>query len=217
MQIYPSILERSIFDFEKKISILLPYFSHFQIDITDGLFVEGKTVQIEELSAIQWTSTADKTFEFHLMVKDYEKEIAKITRLHDPVVTTILIHAGSLNTGYKLPNTNYQYGIVLNPEDEVSPLWETIEQFKIVQLMTVHPGKQGSAFVPKVLFKISELRERGFEGKIILDGAMNDKTLQEVLQNTFLPDAICPGSYFATDTAARLKTLEEMVANIIKN
>lgn len=216
MQIYPSILETSVDDFVKQFTNVLPYFDHFQIDITDGLFVPGKTAQIEDILenvSSFMLHASGKSFEFHLMVNDYEKEIEKINLLASSIhITRILVHVGSLHTKYKILNTKYEYGIVLNPEDSVLDNWELIKQFETVQLMTVHPGTQGSPFVPEVLDKIAKLREKGYMGKILLDGAMNDKTLHIVLQQKYLPDAICPGSYFKEDVANRLNKLKKMLS-----
>lgn len=230
MQIYPSILELSIDAFEAKMSLVLPHFTHIQIDITDGIFVPNKTVQIEELENGGWRMEDGKTFEFHLMARDYKTEIEKLEKLKEKInITSVLIHLGAIvrdphapldgaqdDKGRALRLTQndvggWKYGIVLNPEDSVTDNWELIKQFDIVQLMTVHPGQQGSPFVPEALSKIGELRELGFTGKIILDGAMNDKTLEVVLQQKYLPDAICPGSYFSVDISNRLHVLEQML------
>jgi len=215
MHIYPSILEKKIIDLSNKLDYLLPYFSHFQIDITDGKFVPNKTVQIQDIiSTIEQFNNEtikQKSFEFHLMVNDYQSEIAKLDQLIKFVnITSVLIHLKSLNTKYKILNTKYSIGLVLNPDDDVSANIETIMKFPTIQLMTVFPGRQGSPFVPEVLTKIDELRNLGFKGKIILDGSMNDQTLASVMKRKYLPDAICPGSYFNTDVADRLKRLQQI-------
>ena len=215
MHIYPSILEKKIIDLSNKLDYLLPYFSHFQIDITDGKFVPNKTVQIQDIiSTIEQFNNEtikQKSFEFHLMVNDYQSEIAKLDQLIKFVnITSVLIHLKSLNTKYKILNTKYSIGLVLNPDDDVSANIETIMKFPTIQLMTVFPGRQGSPFVPEVLTKIDELRNLGFKGKIILDGSMNDQTLAAVMKRKYLPDAICPGSYFNTDVADRLKRLQQI-------
>ena len=215
MHIYPSILEKKIIDLSNKLDYLLPYFSHFQIDITDGKFVPNKTVQIQDIiSTIEQFNNEtikQKSFEFHLMVNDYQSEIAKLDQLIKFVnITSVLIHLKSLNTKYKILNTKYSIGLVLNPDDDVSANIETIMKFPTIQLMTVFPGRQGSPFVPEVLTKIDELRNLGFKGKIILDGSMNDQTLASVMKRKYLPDAICPGSYFNTDVVDRLKRLQQI-------
>ena len=77
--------------------------------------------------------------------------------------------------------------------------------------MTVVPGQQGNPFMPEVLDKISQLRERGYEGEIVLDGAINEENLSTVMQKPHQPDAVCPGSYFKTeDVTDRLQKLQSI-------
>lgn len=209
MEIYPSILETNLDEFITTLKKLLPVFNHFQIDIADGIFVPNKTIQIEEIMSVvngQLSNVKGKSYEFHLMVKDYEKEIAKLKHLKP---LSVLIHLRSIA---KLLNGSiakkisrqfnneamkqWQYGLVLSPDDEVQKNYPIISQFPIIQIMTVNPGRQGSPFLPQELKKINELREAGFKGKIILDGGINDQTLSIILKNKHLPDAVAPGSYF---------------------
>ena len=130
------------------------------------------------------------------MVHDYTQELIHLQQLTSHItIGTIFIHlAPFLN--YQLLITHYQYGLVLNPEESVSANWETIKQFKIVQLMTVNPGFQGAPFIPSVLRKIEELKNLGYEGKIALDGGINDKTLAPIMENPSKPDILCIGSFF---------------------
>jgi pentose-5-phosphate-3-epimerase len=152
----------------------------------------------------------EKTFEFHLMVKDWKVELVKLEKL-DWNITRVLIHAPVFNSNFQPQISKFNLGLVLNPEDSVADNLSTIKLFPTVQLMTVHPGKQGSPFVPEVLEKIKELRENGYDGEVILDGAMNDKTLALVLEHDYLPDAICPGSYFKENVKNRLAALENLI------
>lgn len=216
MLIYPSILEQSAHDLISRLKMLAPFFSHFQIDIADGVFVPNKTVQLEDILNIMdklRLTANNKTFEFHLMVKDYEKDMRIIDSLSSYLhITTILIHLQALHQKYKIQDTTYKPGIVLNPEDSVDDNWETIQHFSTVQIMTVHPGAQGTPFVPEALEKIDELRKLGYDGKIILDGAINDKTLSLIVKRVNLPDAVAPGSYFKTSPAEKLATLQLLLS-----
>ena len=87
-----------------------------------------------------------------------------------------------------------------------------IKDFPFIQLMTVYPGQQGAPFVPEVLDKITVLRKKGYSGKITLDGAMNDTTLPIILSKKYLPDAICPGSYFKQNPQTQLEKLQRILA-----
>lgn len=221
MQIYPSILEANVISLFNQLNKLLPVFNHCQIDIGDGVFVQTRTVQLEEIISlleqnpkIFTVPVEQKTFEFHLMVEDFEQEFAKIDKLKRYFnVLTVLIHLQPLaRHHYAIPNTNFKLGLSLNPEDSVTDNMKAIQLFDTIQLMTVQPGLQGQPFLPDVLHKIEELRSAGYDGKIILDGAMNDQTLLTVLQQKELPDAICPGSYLGkNDPQEALHKLEEII------
>jgi pentose-5-phosphate-3-epimerase len=150
------------------------------------------------------------------MVIDYKSEINKIDKLNRSVnfvkVKKVLIHLEALKyPNYELSITNYKYGLVLNPEDEVKSNWSTIINFPTVQIMSVNPGFQGTPFLPETLNKINELRKLGFKGTISLDGAINDKTLSIILKNKYLPDILFPGSYLREKTKERLKILQRTI------
>ena len=215
MNIYPSILETSIEGFESTFLKELPHFSYFQIDISDGEFVEKKTVEIHEVHNILTNHLElliDKSFEFHLMVKDVSHYLNELTLLQNISIKRVLfpIQYPPEFHDYKNP-----LGFVLNPEDTVEDYWETISKSNMesIQIMTVHPGSQGQPFMPECLNKIDVLRERGFTGSIILDGCINNRTLPIILQNKHLPTDVCPGSYFKADTANHLQILQELIRN----
>jgi pentose-5-phosphate-3-epimerase len=219
MKIYPSILEINIEIFWQQIKKLSRYFSYFQIDITDGRFVPNKTIQVNDIiSMIKQSSgkTIMNIFcEFHLMVKDYLSEIEKLKKLSDFMeIEKVLIHLKAYkNPNYQLPITNYQYGLVLNPEDDVKSNWLTIKNFPTVQIMSINPGFQGTPLLPKTLNKINELRNLGYKGITSLDGAINDKTLPIILKNKHKPDILFPGSYLKEKTEERLKILNRIIIN----
>lgn len=217
MQIVPAILEKDIDTFWHQIKRLAPYFSTFQIDIADGKFVPNRTLQIEDIVdriTNYELRIKQKIFDYHLMVEDYETELERLPQLSDSMtVGRILIHAKAFTPNNKLPLTNYQFGLVLNPEDEVGANWDVIARFKVVQIMTVNPGFQGAPFLPEQLEKIDELRGRGFEGKILLDGGINEKTIPQIVSKEYQPDILGIGSYIthAEDLEGRVKELKSLV------
>ena len=77
--------------------------------------------------------------------------------------------------------------------------------------MSVNPGKQGSPFIPETLKKIEQLRLLGYRSKIFLDGGVNDQTLPLILNQKYLPDVLCPGSFLT-----RAKDLEKNI-KFLKN
>lgn len=216
MLIYPSILETEINIFWRQIKKMAKVFPYLQVDIADGQFVPNKTVQIEEIIKSIFNfqfSISQNQFEFHLMVNDYLKEIKKLNELSRFIkIKKVLIHLKALKqANYQLPITNYSCGIVLNPEEDVKTNWSLIKKFPTIQIMTVNPGFQGSAFLPENLKKIDELRELGYKGIITLDGAINDKTLPIILKNKHLPDIVFPGSFLREKPEENLKILKKIL------
>ncbi len=216
MTIYPSVLETDIQEFSSSLTHLTPHFNFFQLDIADGQLVSNTTVQIEHIAELLKEPAWDLTysqFEFHLMVHDYESRLTLLETLNGMYVRRVLIHLKALTHSFQqLSDLTYlELGLVLNPEDDVEANWAKIEDFPTVQLMTIDPGFQGSTFKPETLEKIAQLRQKGYEGEIMLDGGINDQTLPIIMQKEFKPDVVCPGSYFkADDVKERLLTLQSL-------
>ena len=226
MDIYPSILSKSAIGITGYIGGNLKNFSHFQIDIVDGVFVKGETVSLKELAEHLQKNPPrvppNNTFEFHLMVEDFEVVMPHIDEIstHLPVAK-ILIHLqpalrwtkGDHEPLHEILHDRFPFafGLAINPEVEVLSHYETLKGFETIQIMTVKPGKQGQKLHANSLKKIGQLRRHGYEGRIVLDGAMNAKTLTKVVKQKHWPDAVCPGSYLKTSTKERLEKLQKIV------
>jgi ribulose-phosphate 3-epimerase len=215
MQIIPSILEPTTSDYQKTLLKLSPYFSHFQIDIADGIYVDNQTASIDEIISILTDEKfSHLNFDFHLMVKDYQSHIEKLEKIKNTInIKNIFIHF-NLYPNYSLLTTNYaliSIGLVLNPQDQVSDLAHryNLKDISCLQIMSVNPGKQGQSFLPETLKKIEQLRLLGYRNKIFLDGGVNEKTIPQILAQKFLPDVLCPGSFLTkTDTKDLAKKID---------
>lgn len=216
MKIYPSVLETNIQEVSADFTRLLPVFDCVQIDIADGIFVPTKTIQVADLKTLmeypEW-DMAYTQFEFHLMVQDYATQLKQLEELDEMYINNVFIHFKALQHTFDelSDHTPFEIGVVLNPDETIDATWDVIKQFASIQLMTVVPGQQGNPFVPEVLDKITHLREKGYEGEIILDGAINEENLKTVMQKSNLPDGVCPGSYFKSEAVfERLNTLRSI-------
>jgi len=178
------------------------YYKYFQIDIGDGIFVNNKTVQIEEI-ANEYKKINDYkniNFDFHLMVSNFEKDILKLNSLKEDInIKNIFIHYSAISD-FKIKISNLSLvpiGLTLNPEDQVNDLIShyNLKEIPSIQIMSVVPGVQGNPFIKESLTKIEQLRLLGYKSKIFLDGAVNDKTISIIANLKFPPDVICPGSY----------------------
>lgn len=199
-------------DFVAQIENVAPHFSHFQLDIADGLFVPSKTVQPHDLESVDFSNLQGKTVEFHLMVRDYASYIEQIERLDSKLAINRVFIPVSESGKNIVSHPKYEIGLVLNPEDSITEYLDLIMQYKSVQLMTITPGAQGNPFKPEVLDKIDALRVGGYEGEIVLDGGINNVTLKEIVSRKYAPTGVCPGSYFKENVEEHLATLQSIAA-----
>ncbi len=226
MQTVPSILEKNPQDLFFQINRLSKYFSRFQIDIADGIFVPNKTVQIDDvfkffeskdfMNFITLQTLKTLSFDFHLMVSDFKTDISKLNNLKKIInIQHIFIHFSVISDfGFRISDLSpIPIGLTLNPEDQVDDLTShyNLKQIPSIQIMSVVPGVQGNPFLPSTLKKIELLRLLGYRNKIFLDGAVNDKTLPIINKLKFKPDIICPGSYLT-----KTKTLKKNVEYLNK-
>ena len=184
------------------------FYPRFQIDIADGVFVPNTTIQISDISHLHSLAKPETIFDFHLMVQDPLKHVEMIKQIQGITQGTILIHKSvfppsSLSTiHYPL----FKFGLVLNPEDEVNTIDdEHIKELSAIQIMTVVPGFQGRPFIEESLTKIEQLRKRGYVGEILIDGAVNEKTLPLILSKLYKPDVLGIGSYLTKSPEEELE------------
>lgn len=227
MDIYPSFLCTSA---EELLYLILQaehVFDHVQIDIADGIYTQSSTCSLADITnlceASHFKTTC--TAEVHLMVEDIQHHIQQLTQLttHIPI-TEVIVHLepalrwtrGHDDHLHELLHTHFPFacGVAVSPEITIREHASTLMYFESIQIMTVQPGRQGNEFLPQMLKKISQLRDLGYNGRIILDGGISDMTLPTVLTHTHWPDAICPGSYFSHDPEQMRENMEKLYKQI---
>jgi len=222
MQICPSILETKAKDYLRQIERLSPYVQYFQIDIIDGVYQNKKTAGIDEvifsLEQLDEEMTKKLFFDFHLMVKDYEKHLKKILTINkNIVVKNIFIHydlyPNLIDLASKYP---FPIGLVLNPQDQIKDFacHYNLLDLPTVQIMSVIPGAQGNPFIPDTLNKIEQLRDMDYRNNIYLDGGINEKTLPVIYAKKYKPDVVCPGSFLTKCPDEKLKqNIQFLISN----
>lgn len=215
MQVIPSIDVEKISDLHTQLERLAQFYGRFQIDFADGQFVNFTTPTIVDLlnSLILHKSLS---LDIHLMTLDYQRALELINKKVPQLnIAAVFVHHASNPSPAMFLDTNslYQLGLVLNPEDSVDTIKQVYNLSKLenIQLMSIHPGPQGTPFLPETLNKVEQLRHAGYKNKIFLDGGVNEESLKTILSQDFLPDFICPGSYFS-----RAKNIEERVQYLSK-
>lgn len=176
MKIVPAVLSDNLDDYSSAYRLfeVMPENDKVHIDIMDGVFVKTTSPDFESILKIP---TKLKK-QVHLMVQDPIPYI-EICAKHG--VKEVILHLG---TNYGEIDDLMKYGmeifIGINPENKTIEFTDLISRVTGFLIMTVHPGLQGQPFLPKELLKVNYLRDRGFIGRVVVDGSVNKDTLPEV-------------------------------------
>lgn len=190
MEIIPTILVKDFEQAKERIKKVEDYVNWVQLDIMDGKFVNNET----------WNDPNDlKNFktkaklEAHLMIEKPEEKINDWLE----VVDRVIIHYEACNNPKdlieKVHSKEKQIGLAINPETSIDVVKPFLNDLDLVLIMTVNPGMGGQEFKTEVLAKIKFLREIWPDGKIEVDGGINQKTARKSIQAG--ANLICAGTY----------------------
>lgn len=191
--IIPAILESDKEDAIAQINALSEYVPWVQIDFMDGTMTVEKTCLLEDLV----DNVGDVALEAHLMVEDPQKYFDACAALG---VQRVYFHMGAVADSdavlASMDPYDFSRGLCLSPEDSVDDAFSYLEDIDAVQIMTVIPGQQGGQFLPEMLTKVAEVRERRTDLWISVDGGVNGGTIDLVSEASV--DGIGVGSAIAT-------------------
>ncbi|MBD3286868.1 ribulose-phosphate 3-epimerase [candidate division WOR-3 bacterium] len=153
----------------------------FHLDVMDGHFVPNisfgppVTKHIRTLTRLPLRA--------HLMISDPVKYAPDFA---ETGADEILYHieVADEETLPKLLELGKPIGVTLNPDTDLRSIYPILPQLSQVLLMSVFPGFGGQKFIPKTLFRISNLRReiemQKLSVPISVDGGVNPDTAEGV-------------------------------------
>lgn len=207
MMIVPALLEEESDKIIEKLEKLRGVAQWIQVDFTDGTMTEGSTCDLYDLVG----EVDDFDVEVHLMTtrpEDYFDACAALG------AKRVYFHLGEVESpsaalGAMDPH-DFTKGLVLSPQTSVEEAFTYIDEVDAMQVMTIVPGKQGNAYMPEMLDKVSYLRERRTDLWIAVDGGANETTIPDIKIKGV--DAVGVGSALmrASDIVEKYKELEAL-------
>jgi ribulose-phosphate 3-epimerase len=175
----------------------------FQLDVMDGKFVANTSLDFK----IELNEDPSR-FEAHLMMLHPKKWIEE----NCDKANIFLFHyerCKNIDEILQLGGNDKKIGIAINPETPLSEIEDYLDKLDQVLIMTVHPGAYGAEFLPEMLEKVRELREKRPKLDIEVDGGITFDTLKlahEAGANKFVS-----GSYLmkAENTEERYRKMIE--------
>lgn len=188
-KIMPAILAASFEELAYSLKRLTSFAEHLHIDVADGEFVSQKTVGPQILREIAPTVK----MEIHLMVKN---PLDWVSYYQIEGVEQLIFHYECFDDIKEVIDEVRHQGLIpslaINPETSIEKVAPYLEKVESAQVMTIHPGQQGSELMIETLTKIDELKNK-FPGlPVSVDGGANLETLTSILKHPV--DSIVVGS-----------------------
>lgn len=207
MTIVPAILTDNFEEFSVEVKRLEKIFPMIQIDVADGKFVPGKT--FDEIEKINELDTPAE-FEIHLMTTDPLVEMEKWAEVKKVRQVIFHIEAGDPTAAINFAMGKcWQVGLALNPETSLTAVEPYYKLVKEILFLTVHPGKQGAAFLPEVGEKIRQFSALKNRPLCAVDGGINADNIAEV--KSWGAEIFCVGS-----ALTRAENIEEALEKLTR-
>ena len=163
---------------------------YIHIDIMDGIFVENKSYDFEDIKL--FLKDNRKPVDVHLMCQNPLEYIKEYVKLKPYCIT---FHIEAEKSPEKLINfiheNGIKCGIAINPETSIDVIKPYLNMIDILLVMSVNPGKGGQKFMMDMVSKIDELAKLKGNFEIEVDGGVNNETVK-YLNNA---DIVVSGSY----------------------
>jgi ribulose-phosphate 3-epimerase len=150
-----------------------------QIDLMDHKFVQNQSIGVDVVTR----NPTSMKVEAQLMVEYPDNWIddlieAKVNRIIFPVEDL----SGVEERIKHIKNHEIEVGLSINPETEVSALEPFASLIDAVLVMSVKPGFGGQEYILESTKKVAEIKNKGWEVKIGVDGGINSDNVKELVE-----------------------------------
>ena len=210
-RINPSILAADFANMQAELArIASADFAH--VDVMDNHFVPNLTFGPQMVERIQQTSPIP--LDVHLMISDPDRWAPGYAELGAASVTFHLEAAGDpVALARRLRSMGARAGVAIKPGTAAEPLYDILDEFDQILVMTVEPGFGGQGFMPETMPKLralhDEARRRGSDVWLQVDGGISEATIAQAARAG--ADTFVAGSavYGADDIEAAVIGLRE--------
>ncbi|MDR0950234.1 MAG: ribulose-phosphate 3-epimerase [Candidatus Ancillula sp.] len=223
-QIAPSILNADFLHLQDQIEAIKNA-DMVHVDVMDYHFVPNISFGGDIVQQIINTSKSYLKSDIHLMIADpdrwaidYAKMGANSITFHRESVTAPIKLAREIRQLGKELGTGTKAAIAVRPIEPVEPLFDFLEEFDMILIMTVEPGFGGQKFLDIEMDKVRRLREKVQElpenkrPLIEVDGGVSLKTVETVAEAGANVAVAGSAVYKAGDSAAISKAVEDIRA-----
>jgi len=209
VRINPSILAADFVNMQAELArIATADFVH--VDVMDNHFVPNLTFGPQMVERIQATSPVP--LDVHLMIDDPDRWAPGYAEIGAASVTFHLEAANEpVALARRLRAIGARAGVAVKPMTPVEQLFDIIDDFDQILVMTVEPGFGGQSFMPETMPKLrrlhDEARRRGSQVWLQVDGGIAASTIAQAAESG--ADTFVAGSavFGASDPAQAIAAL----------
>lgn len=178
-RINPSILAADFVNMQRDLArIATADFAH--VDVMDNHFVPNLTFGPQMVERIQQTSPVP--LDVHLMITDPDRWAPGYAELGAASVTFHLEAAAEpVALARRLRDIGARAGVAIKPGTAADGLYDIMDEFDQILVMTVEPGFGGQGFIPETMPKLRELareaKRRGSKVWLQVDGGITVDTI----------------------------------------
>lgn len=184
VRINPSILAADFVHMADELArIAAADFVH--VDVMDNHFVPNLTFGPQMVQRIFDTSPVP--LDVHLMIDDPERWAPGYAEIGAASVTFHLEAATEpVAIARRLRAIGARAGVAVKPATPVESLFDVLDEFDQILVMTVEPGFGGQSFLPETMPKLrtlaAEARRRGSEVWLQVDGGIGESTIAQAAE-----------------------------------
>lgn len=211
IRINPSILAADFVNMQAELArIATADFAH--VDVMDNHFVPNLTFGPQMVERIQATSPVP--LDVHLMITDPDRWAPGYAELGAASVTFHLEAANEpVALARRLRQIGARAGVAVKPATAVEGLYEVLDEFDQILVMTVEPGFGGQSFMADQMPKLARLREearrRGSQVWLQVDGGISASTIAQAAEagaDTFVAGSAVFGAEHPEQAIAALRS-----------
>ncbi len=182
IRISPSILSADFSCLREEIkSIEEAGADELHLDVMDGHFVPNITFGPVIVKAVK--RITELPISAHFMITYPEKYVMEFIHAG---CSAISFHPDAEGDPISIIETihknNAKAGLVINPDKPVKAVELYLDRVDFILVMSVYPGFAEQKFIPDVISKIKEVRSLAPGLDIAVDGGINDKTVDSVIE-----------------------------------
>lgn len=181
MKISPSILSCDYGKIAEELKDMeLAGADYMHIDVMDGHFVPNLTLGAPVIKCIR--KATDVPFDVHLMISDPLRYIDDFCDAGADIITFHTECDSPIGeTIDKIFSRGVKASLTVKPKTSVEEIIPFLDKLSMVLIMTVEPGFGGQSFMEDMMEKVSilrrEIKARGLNCEIEVDGGINEKTI----------------------------------------